>query len=168
VAQIALGLTSKIFVGNLNAERDWGHAKDYVDAMWRMLQQSEPDDFVIATGTKTSVRDFCKMAFAAAGIEIAFKGTGESETAVVEKVADADSAVKPGQAVVQIDPRYYRPTEVDLLLGDPTKARKKLGWEPRHTLQELVDEMVNADLKLFGKEVLLKKEGYKVFRAAES
>jgi GDPmannose 4,6-dehydratase len=168
VAQIALGLGDKIFIGNLNAERDWGHAKDYVDAMWRMLQHSSPEDFVIATGKKTSVRDFCKMAFAAAGIEIVFKGSGEGETAVVEKVDAGNSAVRAGQVVVQIDPRYYRPTEVDLLIGDPSKARKKLGWEPRHTLLELVKEMVQADLKLFRKDILLKREGYKLFRGAES
>jgi GDPmannose 4,6-dehydratase len=168
VAQIALGLSEKIFIGNLNAERDWGHAKDYVEAMWKMLQQPLAEDFVIATGTKTSVRDFCKMAFAAAGIEIVFKGNGEKETAVVEKVGDGVLGVKAGQVVVQIDARYYRPTEVDLLIGDATKAREKLGWEPQHTLSELVDEMVKADLKLFRKDVLLKQEGYKVFRGVES
>ncbi len=168
VAQIALGLEDKIFIGNLNAERDWGHAKDYVDAMWRMLQQPSPEDFVIATGKKTSVRDFCKMAFAAAGIEIVFQGAGEKETAIVERVASHVSTAKPGQVVIQIDPRYYRPTEVDLLIGDASKAKAKLGWEPSHTLKELVDEMVKADLKLFEKDVLLKQEGYKVFRGAES
>ncbi len=167
VAQIALGLAEKIFVGNLNAERDWGHAKDYVDAMWRMLQHPSPEDFVIATGKKTSVRDFCKMAFAAAGIQVDFKGQGGNETAVVEKIEGNNAVVKPGQVVVQIDPRYYRPTEVELLIGDASKARTKLGWEPRHTLQELVEEMVKADLKLFGKDVLLKEEGYKIFRGAE-
>ncbi|HWA33433.1 MAG TPA: GDP-mannose 4,6-dehydratase [Cyclobacteriaceae bacterium] len=168
VAQIALGLNEKIFIGNLNAERDWGHAKDYVDAMWRMLQHPAPEDFVIATGKKTSVRDFCRMAFEAAGIEIVFKGKGEDETAVVDKVVGDAPNVKPGQVVVQIDQRYYRPTEVDLLIGDASKAKAKLGWEPRHTLRELVNEMVKADLKLFGKDLLLKQEGYHVFRGAES
>ncbi len=168
VAQIALGLEKKIFLGNLDAERDWGHAKDYVDMMWRMLQHSEPEDFVIATGKKTSVRDFCKMAFDAAGITISFKGKGEKEIGIVENVKNPDVRVVPGQAIIEIDPRYYRPTEVELLIGDATKAKMKLGWEPTYTLAEMVNEMVASDLEIFKKEILLREGGYKVVRRSES
>ena len=137
MAQIALGLEEKIFIGNLNAERDWGHAKDFVEAMWLMLQQAVPEDFVIATGVTTSVRDFCKMAFAAAGISISFRGEGQQEVGYVESVQDKDVKAKPGQTVVEVDTSYYRPTEVDLLIGDASKAEKKLGWKPRYKLPEL-------------------------------
>jgi GDPmannose 4,6-dehydratase len=168
VAQIALGLDEKIYIGNLNAERDWGHAKDYVEAMWLMLQHPEPEDFVISTGIKTSVREFCRMAFEAAGIIISFHGKGDKETGVVEKVRTPDVSLTPGQTVVQVDPNYYRPTEVDLLVGNAKKAELKLGWKPRYTLSELVKEMVDADLELFRKDVLLKKGGFTVARKGES
>lgn len=168
VARIALGLDERIFIGNLNAERDWGHAKDFVEAMWRMLQQPTPEDFVVATGITTSVKDFCKMAFSAAGITIAFRGEGDKETAIVESVDNAAVNCKPGQTVVEIDPRYYRPTEVDLLIGNAAKARAKLGWQPSYTLAEMINEMVAADLDVFRKEVLLKESGYTVVRGSES
>ncbi|MES2704086.1 MAG: GDP-mannose 4,6-dehydratase [Bacteroidota bacterium] len=162
VAEIVLGLKTKLWLGNLDAKRDWGHAKDYVEAMWLMLQQPEPEDFVIATGVTTSVRDFVKMAFANAGVDVAFEGSGESEVAVVAAVADPECKLKKGDVVVEIDPRYYRPTEVDLLLGDATKAKTKLGWVPKYTLAMLVKEMVDADLEHFRKEALLKASGYRI------
>lgn len=168
VAQIALGLQEKIFVGNLNAERDWGHAKDYVEAMWRMVQQSEPEDFVIATGKTTSVRDFCTMAFEAAGIKISFSGQDQKEVGIVERVNNKDCKIKPGQTVVAVDARYYRPTEVDLLIGDATKAKEKLGWQPSHTLAELVNEMVTTDIEVFRRDILLKEGGFTVIRGTES
>ncbi len=167
VAQIALGLQDKIFIGNLNAQRDWGHAKDYVEAMWMMMQQESADDYVIATGKTTTVRDFCKQAFAVAGIEVAFQGKGNQEKGVVVKSENAEFDLKPGQVVVEIDPRYFRPTEVDLLIGDASKAKAKLGWSPRHTLDSLVREMVEADLDLFRRDVHLKQGGYKVLRRTE-
>ncbi|OSZ82183.1 GDP-mannose 4,6-dehydratase [Chitinophagaceae bacterium IBVUCB1] len=159
VAQISLGLQDKLYIGNLNAQRDWGHAKDYVEAMWLMLQQDTPDDFVIATGTTTYVRDFVKMAFAEAGIEIEFKGNGIDEVGIVKSVKD-NAILKTGQVVVSVDPKYFRPTEVDLLIGDATKAREKLGWQPKYTLQEMVSEMVAHDIKTFEKQKLLKAAGY--------
>jgi len=168
VAQIALGLDEKIFLGNLDAERDWGHAKDYVELMWRMLQHDVPEDFVAATGKKTSVRDFCKMAFAAAGIAISFKGEGEKEIGVIDSVKEPGTGLNPGQTVIEIDPRYYRPTEVELLIGDATKAKKLLGWTPTYTVQQLVSEMVLADLELFRKDIVLKEGGFKVPRRTES
>lgn len=159
VAQIALGLQDKFYIGNLEAKRDWGHAKDYVEAMWRMLQIDEPQDFVIATGVTTSVRDFIRLAFAEVGVELEFKGEGADEKGVV--IASNGSAeVKVGQEVVSVDPKYFRPTEVDLLIGDPSKAKELLGWEPKYTLKELVKEMVEADMMNFQKEKLLKDAGY--------
>lgn len=166
VAQIALGMQDKLYMGNLNAQRDWGHAKDYVDAMWRILQQDQPEDYVIATGITTPVRDFIRMAFAEAGIEVEFKGTGIDEKGFVRSAA-ADLAVAPGQEVVAIDPRYFRPTEVDLLIGDPTKAQTKLGWTPQYDLAALVKEMVHADLEIFRREKLLKEAGFKIFSQNE-
>lgn len=168
VAQIALGLQDKIFVGNLNAERDWGHAKDYVEAMWRMVQQSEPEDFVIATGKTTSVRDFCTMAFEAAGIKISFSGKDQKEVGIVEQVNNKDCKIKAGQTVVAVDARYYRPTEVDLLIGDATKAKEKLGWQPSYTLAALVNEMVTMDIEVFRRDILLKEGGFSVIRGTES
>lgn len=156
VAQIIHGFTDKIFLGNLNAERDWGHAKDYVLAMWKILQQPKPDDYVIATGKTTTVRDFCTMAFTAAGIAIDFKGKGNNEIGFVVKSSNPDFKAKPGTVVVQVDPNYYRPTEVDRLIGDATKARKQLGWKPSYTLQSMVEEMVEADLEIFRKEKIVK------------
>jgi GDPmannose 4,6-dehydratase len=157
VAEIALGLKSKLWLGNIDAKRDWGHAKDYVEAMWLMLQQDTAEDFVIATGTTTPVREFVRMAFAAAGITVAFSGTGIDEKGIIVAVDGTDIKAKPGDVVLEIDPRYFRPTEVDLLLGDATKAREKLGWTPKYTLEALVNEMVVADLKHFKKELLLRQ-----------
>lgn len=147
VAEITLGLKNKLWLGNLHAKRDWGHAKDYVNAMWRILQLPKPEDFVIATGKSTTVRDFAIMAFARAGIEIEFKGIGVEEKGVVLKVNNSKTNVKPDDIVVEVDARYFRPTEVDLLIGDASKAKNKLMWEPTYTLQQLINEMVDADLK---------------------
>lgn len=149
VAQIALGKLDKIYMGNLDAKRDWGHAKDYVEAMWLILQQDTPEDFVIATGQTTPVRDFIRMAFNEVGVELEFKGEGVNEKAVVAQVNNPNYKFHVGQEVVNIDPAYFRPTEVDLLIGDPTKAKSKLGWSPKYSLQEMVTEMVAADLKVF-------------------
>jgi GDPmannose 4,6-dehydratase len=158
-AQIALGLQQTLYIGNLNAQRDWGHAKDYVDAMWRMLQQDVAEDYVIATGITTYVRDFVKMAFEEAGIELEFSGEGIDEIGVVKSVKD-NTVVKEGQVVVRVDPKYFRPTEVDLLIGDATKARTQLGWEPQYTLAAMVKEMVAHDMQVFQKEQILKAAGY--------
>jgi GDPmannose 4,6-dehydratase len=159
VAQISMGLQKCMYVGNLNAQRDWGHAKDYVDAMWRMLQQSIPEDYVIATGITTYVRDFITMAFAEVGAEIEFIGNGVDETGIIKSCSSTEF-MKPGQVVVCVDPKYFRPTEVELLIGDASKAKKQLGWEPQYTLAEMVKEMVAADLEVFKKEKLLKDAGY--------
>lgn len=167
VARIALGLEKKLYMGNLNAQRDWGHAKDYVEAMWMMLQQPKPEDFVIATGVTTPVRDFCSMAFREAGIVIAFQGSAEKEVGVVEEVLHPDVRATKGQVVIEIDPQYYRPTEVELLLGDASKARKMMGWAPRYTLKELVKEMVASDLQECRKVVVLQQSGYASARVNE-
>lgn len=147
VSRIALGKEREVFLGNLDAKRDWGHAKDYVEAMWLMLQQDRAEDFVISTGVTTSVRDFCVMAFAELGVEIEFKGTGIDEVGMVKSASKGEFQFKPGQTVIRIDPDYYRPTEVELLIGDSTKARKLLGWKPKYDLRALVSEMVAHDLK---------------------
>jgi GDPmannose 4,6-dehydratase len=147
VAAIALGLQDCLFIGNLDARRDWGHAKDYVDAMWRILQQDEPQDFVIATGVTTSVRDFIRMAFAEAGITVEFIGSGLNETAVVTACASEECPIAIGTRVVAVDAAYFRPTEVDLLIGDPSKAQRLLNWKPRYTLPMLVSEMVASDIQ---------------------
>ena len=162
IARIVFGLQDKIYLGNLDAKRDWGHAKDYAEAMWLMLQQLVPEDYVIATGITTSVRDFVKMAFREAGITIEFEGAGEKETAIVAKVSDPAIAIEPGKVVVAIDPKYYRPTEVDYLVGDPSKAQQKLGWTPEYDLEALVREMVRSDIELFRREKLLKDSGFYV------
>jgi len=167
VAKISLGMQDKLFMGNLDAKRDWGHAKDYVEAMWLILQQDKPEDFVIATGITTTVRDFIKMAFHEAGILLEFKGEGINETGIVKSISGNNNFVKPGQEVVAIDPRYFRPTEVDLLIGDPTKANTKLNWKPKYDLPSLVKEMVAADVVLFQKEKLLKDAGFKVLNQFE-
>lgn len=146
-AAIAKGKQDVLYLGNLNALRDWGHAKDYVEAMWRILQQDVPEDYVIATGKTTSVRDFVIMAFAEVGIELNFEGENENEVAKVAKCNNEKYQLEIDKIVVKIDPQYYRPTEVDLLIGDPTKSKAKLGWEPKYNLIELVKEMVNEDLK---------------------
>jgi len=162
VAKIALGFQEKIFLGNLDARRDWGHAKDYVEAMWRILQQPEPEDYVIATGVTTPVREFVRMAFAEVGIELEFKGSGANEIAVVVASTNPDFVVAPGKEVVAVDPKYYRPTEVDLLIGDASKAQNKLGWKPVYDLPMLVKEMVNSDVQLFRKEKVLKESGFHI------
>ncbi len=161
VAKIALGMQDKLFLGNLDAQRDWGHAKDYVEAMWLMLQQEQPDDFVIATGITTPVREFVKMSFAEAGIDITFRGTGENEKGYVESCSNPAYQLVPGTEVVAVDPAYYRPTEVDLLIGDPTKAKTKLGWQPKYDLAALIKEMVASDIVLFSKEKHLRNSGFK-------
>jgi GDPmannose 4,6-dehydratase len=162
VAKIAQGLQEKLYLGNLNAERDWGHAKDYVEAMWRILQQDVPEDYVIATGVTTMVREFVRMAFAEVGISLAFKGEGVEEKGYVVSCAHPDFQIAVGTEVVGVDPAYFRPTEVDLLIGDPTKSKTKLGWEPKYDLAALVKEMVATDVEHFRKENLLKSHGYKI------
>jgi GDPmannose 4,6-dehydratase len=158
VAKISLGMQEKLFMGNIDSERDWGHAKDYVEGMWRMLQQDEPDDFVLATGIKISVREFINMAFAEVGITLEWQGKGDNEKGI---------NTATGKAVVEIDPKYYRPAEVDLLVGDPTKAKQKLGWEPTYTVHTLCKEMVQADLELFRRDKYLLEGGHKVLNYKE-
>ena len=160
-AQIALGITDKMYIGNLDASRDWGHAKDYVEAMYLMLQQNEPEDYVIATGITTKVRDFIRMTFEELGVELEFKGKGKEEKGLI-KSCSGDFDMKPGQEVVAVDPNYFRPTEVDLLIGDATKAMQKLGWQPKYTLHEMVKEMVAYDLELFRKHKTLLEAGFHV------
>lgn len=160
VARIALGLQSCLYLGNLSAKRDWGHAKDYVEAMYLILQQDEPEDFVIATGVTTEVREFVRKAFDRVGIRVSFHGEGTDEVAVVESCENPEFQVAPGTVVVRVDPAYFRPTEVDLLIGDPAKAMKKLGWKPRFSLDDLIDDMVQSDLDLFRKDLHLKNGGY--------
>ncbi len=160
VARIALGMQKKLFLGNLSAKRDWGHAKDYVDAMWRILQLEKADDFVIATGITTEVREFVKMAFREIGAEIEFQGTGINEKGIVNSCTCDQYVVSIGQEVVAIDPYYFRPTEVDVLQGDPTKAKKVLGWEPKYTISEMVKEMVLNDIHIFKGQKLLKENGF--------
>jgi GDPmannose 4,6-dehydratase len=167
VSRIALGLQDKLYLGNLNAKRDWGHAKDYVEAMYLILQQDEPDDFVIATGKTTEVREFVRMSFAEVGIEIAFKGEGVNEKGYIVSCSNPAFQIKEGTEVVCVDPRYFRPTEVDLLIGDPTKAKTKLGWEPKHNLESLVKDMMQADLRLFERDKYLLQGGHKIFNYHE-
>jgi len=161
VAKIALGLQDTLYLGNLDAKRDWGHAKDYVEGMWRILQQDTPEDFVLATGITTPIREFVRMAFAEVGIELAFEGSEENEIAKVVS-CKGKYTVPVGQVVLQVDPRYYRPTEVDLLIGDASKAKQKLGWEPTYTLAEMIKEMVESDVALFEKSRFLKEKGFDV------
>ena len=156
VAQMAFGLQDVLYMGNIDAKRDWGHAKDYVEAMWLMLQQDAPEDFVISTGVTTTVRDFITMAFAEVGVTLDFEGHGVEEFATVKSSSHPEFAFKVGQVVMKIDPTYFRPTEVELLIGDNTKAKSKLGWKPKYDLQMLVKEMMEADLMLFRKEKYLK------------
>lgn len=165
-SKIALGLEQKLYLGNMDAKRDWGHAQDYVEAMWLMLQQEKPEDFVIATGVTTSVRDFVRLSFAEAGIEIEFKGEGVNEKGYV-KSCKGEFNIPVSQEVVAVDPKYFRPTEVELLLGDPTKANTKLGWKPKHDLNSLVKDMMQSDLALFKKDKYLIEGGHKVFRYHE-
>jgi GDPmannose 4,6-dehydratase len=156
VSQMALGIEDCLYMGNIDSQRDWGHAKDYVEAMWLILQQETPEDFVISTGVTTTVREFIKMSFSEVGVVVDFKGEGVNETATVVSSSNPDYAFKVGQVVVKIDPAYFRPTEVELLIGDNTKAKTKLGWEPKYTLDMLVKEMMQADLEIFKKEKHLK------------
>ncbi len=172
VAQILYGLRDKLFVGNMNARRDWGHAKDYVEAMYLMLQQETPQDFVISTGITTSVRDFITMAFAKAGIDVAFKGSGEEEKGYITAIHDIPgnsvlSKNSVGKCVVEIDPRYFRPTEVELLIGDSTKARQAMGWKPKYNLEMLVEEMIASDLKHMEREKALRDMGHESKRYYE-
>ncbi|MEQ8881862.1 MAG: GDP-mannose 4,6-dehydratase [Cyclobacteriaceae bacterium] len=167
VSKMALGLQDDVFLGNLEAKRDWGHAKDYVRGMYLMLQQDKPEDFVLATGTTTSIRDFLKLAFEEVGVELEYKGSGVDEVGIVKSVANSDYHLKVGQEVVKIDPKYFRPTEVDLLIGDPTKAKEKLGWEPEYDLKALVKEMMASDLKLFEKDKYLMEGGHDILHQAE-
>ena len=162
VAKIGLGLQEKLYLGNLNARRDWGHAKDYVEAMWRILQLDEPEDFVIATGVTTPVREFVKMAFAEIGIELTFQGKDDGEYGEVVHCSNPDYHVQKGKKIVVVDPKYFRPTEVDLLIGDPTKAREKLGWVPKYDLAALIKEMVHADVDLFRREKVLRESGFEI------
>ena len=159
-ARIALGLQEKIYLGNLDAKRDWGHARDYVRMMWMILQAEQPEDWVIATGKTTTVREFVKMSFAEVGIELQFKGSGIDETASVIKCNNLNFQLEVGKEVLSIDPEYFRPTEVDLLIGDPTKAKTKLGWVPEHDLASLVKDMMKSDVKLMKKDQYLKDGGY--------
>ena len=174
-SRIAMGLQDYLYVGNLSAQRDWGHAKDYIEAMWLMLQHDKPEDFVIATGVTTTVRDFIKMSFNELGIEVEFSGKDENERGViidideqkVEELGLNAEALRFGQTVVKIDSKYFRPTEVDLLIGDATKAKEKLGWVPKYDLQALVSEMVQSDLYMVKKDDYLKKGGFKTLNYFE-
>lgn len=160
VAKISLGLQNCIYLGNLNAKRDWGHAKDYVECMWKILQQNNPEDWVIATGVTTSVRDFVKMSFKEIGIELEFRGEGADELGIVSAIHDSEVPLTIGQTVVRVDTNYFRPTEVELLIGDSTKAQSKLNWKPKYDLQSLCSEMVQADIELFRRDQLLKEAGF--------
>jgi GDPmannose 4,6-dehydratase len=167
VSRIALGLQDKIYLGNLDAKRDWGHAKDYVEAMWLMLQHDTPEDFVIATGVTTSVRDFVSMSFREVGVELEWKGEAEDEVAVVKSSTNPAYKVAVGKEVVSIDKRYYRPAEVELLIGDATKANTKLGWKPKYDLPAIVKEMVAADLDIFKRDQILKQAGHSILNYHE-
>jgi GDPmannose 4,6-dehydratase len=175
-SKIVLGMQDKLYLGNLNAQRDWGHAKDYVEAMWLILQQEKAEDYVIATGVTTTIRKFIQMAFAEIGISIEFKGENESEVGYVAALDSAklndlqihdDCKLQIGQEVVAVDPRYYRPTEVELLIGDPTKSKTKLGWTPKHDLNSLVQDMMDSDLKVMKREKFLKDSGHKQYTSQE-
>ena len=167
VAKIALGLQEKFYLGNLDAQRDWGHAKDYVRMMWMILQADQPEDWVIATGTTTRVRDFVRLAFKEVGIELEFKGVGIEEKAYVIACHHKDFQVAIGKEVLSVDPTYFRPTEVDILIGDPSKAKDKLGWVPEFDLVSLVKDMMQGDIALMKKDVDLLKAGHDILKQAE-
>ena len=167
VSRIALGMQDKLFLGNLSSRRDWGHAKDYIEAMYLILQQPEAEDYVIATGITTEVREFIRMAFYEVGIEIEFRGKDEEEKGFVVKCNNPEFQVEIGKNVISVDKRYFRPTEVDLLIGDPTKARTKLNWTPRYDLAALVKDMIQSDVKLMKKEKYLQDGGYKTMNYFE-
>lgn len=167
VSRIALGLQDKFYLGNLDAKRDWGHAKDYIRMMWMILQADEAEDWVIATGKATSVRDFVKMSFAETGIELEFKGKGVNEKAFVKSCSNSEYQLPVGKEVVSVDPKYFRPTEVDLLIGDASKAKNKLGWVPEYNLQDLVEDMMQSDINLMKKDQYLNKGGYKIMNYFE-
>ena len=166
-SRIALGLQEKFYLGNLDAQRDWGHAKDYIRMMWMILQADEPEDWVIATGKTTSVRDFVKFSFAEVGIELDFIGNGVDEKAVVKSCDNPEYQIQVGTEVLSVDPKYYRPTEVDLLVGNPTKANTKLGWTPEYDLKFLVKDMMSSDIKLMKQDQYLKDGGYKTLNFFE-
>ena len=166
VAQMSLGLGNKLYMGNIDAKRDWGHAKDYVEAMYLILQQDKPEDYVIATGVTTTVRDFIKMAFAEVGVELEFKGEGVNERGVVKSAIDT-THFPIGKEVLAIDPKYFRPTEVELLIGDPSKAMQNLGWQPKYNLEALVKDMIHSDIDLFKKNQILKNAGFDILRQYE-
>lgn len=170
VARMKLGLQRKLYLGNLDAKRDWGHAVDFVRAMWRMLQHDRPDDYVIATGESHSVREFVELAFREIGAAIEWKGKGVNEAGILNSVTSDKlqvTSLKEGDVVVAVDPRYFRPTEVDELLGDASKAKKELGWEPRISFREMVSEMVKADLEEASRDQLCKESGFRVFNFTE-
>lgn len=166
-ARIAMGLQDKLYLGNLDAERDWGHAKDYVRMMWMILQADKPEDWVIATGKTTKVREFVRMSFHEAGIELEFKGEGVDEKAYVKSCKNPKYQLEIGKEILAVDPKYFRPTEVELLIGDPSKAKKKLGWQIEYDLKDLVKDMVQSDLKLMQKEQYLKDGGYRILNYFE-
>ena len=167
VSRIALGFQDKFYLGNLDSKRDWGHAKDYVRMMWMILQAEEAEDWVIATGTTTTIRDFVRMAFSHVGVVLEFSGAGVDEVARVVKCDNPKYQLSPGKEVLSIDPKYFRPTEVDLLIGDPSKAKSKLGWEPEIQLPELVEDMMTSDLKLMRKDQYLRDGGYQTLNYFE-
>jgi GDPmannose 4,6-dehydratase len=169
VARLVLGLQQKLYMGNIDAKRDWGHARDYIEAMYLILQQEKADDYVIATGTTTSVREFMVRSFAHVGITLGFAGEGVNEVGIVEQVKPVveECKLQPGDEIMAIDPRYFRPTEVDLLHGDPTKSKKILGWQPKYDVNQLLQEMVDSDLELMRRESHLKQGGFRIFNYHE-
>jgi len=177
-AKIGLGLQDKMYIGNMEAKRDWGHAKDYVEAMWLMLQQEEPEDFVIATGNTTTVREFITRAFSEIGIHLRFEGKGVDEMGIIDAIDTekyeettqlpvTNANLETGQTIIEVDPRYFRPTEVELLIGDPSKAKNKLGWSPQFDLEALLEDMVQSDVQLFKKDLDLIEAGHEILRQAE-
>lgn len=166
-ARIALGLDKKLYLGNLNSKRDWGHAKDFVEAMWLILQQEKPEDFVIATGETHSVREFIELAFKELGIIIKFKGKDENEIGYIDKLLQQNNFLEVGQEIIQVEKKYFRPTEVEILLGNPEKARKQLNWKTKYTFPQLVKEMVQADYEFFKRETYLKSQGHQIYNSYE-